>query len=579
LRPKPATAAAAYTSYVDVTLIAVAVVAGLATFLSPCVLPVLPVVVAASAGGGRARPLGIAAGLAVAFVGFTLLASRVLSALGLPQDLLRNLAIALLAVAGTALLVPAVGEAAGRAFRPLAARAGARVGGGDGFWSGATLGAGLALVWTPCAGPILAAVSALSAERRISAELVLITIGYSAGATLPIFALALLGHRASGALAGVRSGGAAVRRASGAVLLAAAFLFTTDIPTRLAASAPGYVSAIQGVERSHSVAGDLRRLTANRKNARSALAAGATPDTLRNYGRAPDFAGITRWINTPGGRPLSLAGLRGQVVLVDFWTYSCVNCIRTLPYLKAWYARYHRDGLVIVGVHTPEFAFEHVVSNVQRAVREHGIAYPVAVDDRYATWNAWANQYWPADYLIDRTGDVRDAHFGEGAYAQTQRDIRMLLGERAAGPMARAAGAIAPSSRVRTPETYLGTYRAAGYVQHIARGADADYGTPQRPPPNGVALAGHWRVGTHAIGAGAGARLLFTFVAPRVYLVAAPPASGAVALGVTVDGRRRAPVRVPDDDLYELAHLSGPGPHLLDLAVPPGATLYSFTFG
>jgi cytochrome c biogenesis protein CcdA/thiol-disulfide isomerase/thioredoxin len=563
----------------EVTLIAVAAVAGLATFLSPCVLPVLPVVAAASATGGRRRPLGIAAGLAAAFVCFTLLASRLLDALGLPQDALRDAAIALLAVAGAGLLVPGLGEAAGRIFRPLAARAGSRLPTGDGFWSGVALGAGLALVWTPCAGPILAAVSALTAERRISLELVLITIAYSAGATLPIFALALLGHRAAGALARLRRGGAGVRRVAGAVLVAAAVLYTTDIPTRLAASAPGYVSAIQGVERSRGVAGDLRRLAANGRNAPAAVAAGSTPDTLHDYGRAPGFAGITKWINTPGSRPLTLGGLRGKVVLVDFWTYSCINCIRTLPYLEAWYARYHRDGLVIVGVHTPEFAFEHVVANVERAVREHGIRYPVAVDDRYETWNAWANQYWPADYLIDRRGDVRDAHFGEGGYAQTQADIRTLLGERAKGPAARAVGAIAPSASVGTPETYLGTYRAAGYAQHVVKGVEFDYGTPARPPPNRVALGGRWTVGAHRIVAGAGAHLLFAYAAPRIYVVAAPPASRPVVLGVTVDGRRLAHVRVRDDDLYELAHVRAAGPHLLDLAVPAGSVLYSFTFG
>jgi cytochrome c biogenesis protein CcdA/thiol-disulfide isomerase/thioredoxin len=561
---------------VDLTLIAVAAVAGLATFLSPCVLPVLPVVAAASTTGGRRRPLGIAAGLAVAFVVFTLLASRALSALGLPQDLLRNIAIGLLALAGVALLVPAAGEALGRAFQPLAARAGSRLARGDGFWSGVALGAGLALVWTPCAGPILAAVTALSAERRISPELVAITVGYAAGATLPLFALALLGHRAAGSLTGVRRAGLLVRRASGVVLVAAAYLFTTDIPTQLAASAPGYVSAIQRVERSHGVAGDLRDLTASGANAPAAVAAGRSPGTLRNYGPAPDFTGITSWINS---RPLTLRELRGKVVLVDFWTYSCVNCIRTLPYLKAWYARYHRDGLVIVGVHTPEFAFEHVVSNVQRAVREHGIRYPVAVDDAYGTWDAWANQYWPADYLIDRKGDVRDAHFGEGAYTQTQDDIRALLGERGMGPMAEPQGAITPSLQVQTAETYLGTYRAQGYAEPLHPNSDFDYGSPATPPPNAVALAGHWDVESHQIVAGAGARLLFQYQAPRIYLVAAPPASGPATLGVSVDGSPKASVRVPDDDLYQLAHMPDAGPHQLVLSVPAGMSLYSFTFG
>jgi cytochrome c biogenesis protein CcdA/thiol-disulfide isomerase/thioredoxin len=561
---------------VDLTLIAVAAVAGLATFLSPCVLPVLPVVAAASTTGGRRRPLGIAAGLAGAFVVFTLLASRALSALGLPQDLLRNIAIGLLAVAGVALLVPAAGEALGRVFQPLASRAGGGLARGDGFWSGVALGAGLALVWTPCAGPILAAVTALSAERRISAELIAITAAYAAGAALPLFALALLGHRAAGYLAGVRRTGLVVRRASGLVLVAAAYLFTTDIPTQLAASAPGYVSAIQKVERAHGVAGDLRHLTASAANAPAAVAAGTSPDTLRDYGPAPDFARVTTWINS---RPLTLGKLRGKVVLVDFWTYSCVNCIRTLPYLKAWYARYHRDGLVIVGVHTPEFAFEHVVSNVRRAVREHGIRYPVAVDDRYGTWDAWANQYWPADYLIDRNGDVRDAHFGEGAYAQTEADIRTLLGERAQGPPARAKGAIAPSPQVQTPETYLGTSRAQGYTQQLHPNADFDYGPQTSARPNTIALAGHWRVESHQIVAGAHARLVFEYVAPRIYVVAAPPGVGPATLGVSVDGSPRASVRVPDDDLYQLAHMPDGGPHQLVLSVPAGTSLYSFTFG
>ncbi len=561
----------AYISDVDVTLIAVAAVAGLATFLSPCVLPVLPVVAAASTTGGRRRPLGIAVGLAVAFVIFTLLASRVLSALGLPQDLLRNIAIGLLAVAGVALLVPALGEWIGRAFQPLATRAGGRLASGQGFWSGVGLGAGLALVWTPCAGPILAAVSALSAERRISLELVAITLAYAAGATLPLFALALLGQRAGGQLARVRSGGAAVRRISGAVLVAMAFLFTTDIPTQLAVSAPGYVSAIQGVERAHSISGDLRHLTASAANSPSAVAAGNSPDTLRNFGPAPDFTGITKWLNTPGSRPLSLRGLRGKVVLVDFWTYSCVNCIRTLPYLKAWYARYHRDGLVIVGVHTPEFAFEHVVANVQRAVHEHGIAYPVAVDDNYGTWDAWGNQYWPADYLIDRNGDVRDAHFGEGAYAKTQDDIRLLLGEQGTGPMAHAHDAITPSASVRTPETYLGTYRAAAYSQKLHPGEDWDYGAATGTAANTVALAGRWTVESHQIVAGAGARLLFNYIAPRIYLVAAPPRARAgharrhgrrQAAGAGARARRRpVPARPPGGGRAAPARPVRPGRH------------------
>jgi cytochrome c biogenesis protein CcdA/thiol-disulfide isomerase/thioredoxin len=562
----------------DVSLIAVGVVAGLATCLSPCVLPVLPVVAAVSAQGGRRRPLGMAVGLAAAFTVFTLTASRLLSALGLPQDLLRNLGIALLAVVGLGLLVPLVGEWLGRAFAPVVRLAGSGGPAGDGFWSGVGVGVPLALVWTPCAGPILAAVTVLAAERRLSLELVLITLAYSIGAALPLFVIALLGNRAGSRLAALRQVGPGLRRASGVVLLLAAALFTTDIPTRLAASTPEYVSGLQRLERANGVRDDLSKLTDDKGGAPSAKTASRTPDTLKDYGPAPAFAGISTWINTAGGEPLTLRKLRGKVVLLDFWTYSCVNCIRTLPYLEAWDARYRKAGLLIVGVHTPEFAFEHVVSNVRRAVSEHDIRYPVAIDNDYATWNAWSNQYWPADYLIDRRGHVRSAHFGEGAYDLTEHDIRTLLGEPAEGQMARPANVVTPSVDVQTPETYLGTFRAAGYRQKLDSGREHDYGAGSPVELNEVQLAGRWKVQKEFIVAGKGAILRFRYSAPRIYLVAAPPAH-PVMLGVAVDGRRRAAVKVARDDLYQLAHIAGGGSHLLALSVPAGTRLYSFTFG
>jgi cytochrome c biogenesis protein CcdA/thiol-disulfide isomerase/thioredoxin len=563
---------------VEPTLIAVAAVAGVATFLSPCVLPVLPVVAASSATGGRRRPLGIGAGLAVAFTVLTLAASRVLSALDLPADLLRDAAIAALALAGATLLLPAAGALATRLLEPLA-RLGRRRPRGDGFWSGAGLGAALSLVWTPCAGPVLAAITAIAAQRRVSSELVLITAAYALGASLPIFALALLGNRAAGRLAAVRGAAPALRRGAGVVLLAAAWLFTTGVPTQLAASVPGYVSSLQRIERSRSVLRDLRALTADAGNDPAAVAAGEAPDRLGDYGRAPNFTGISAWLNTPGGRPLTMAGLRGKVVLVDFWTYSCVNCVRTLPYLKAWYARYHRSGLVIVGVHTPEFAFEHVVGNVRAAVAEHGIRYPVAIDDGYATWNAWANQYWPADYLVDRSGRVRVAHFGEGGYAAMETDIRRLLGERPAAAV-RPAGAISAASSVATPETYLGYYRAQAYVQPIYEGQPNDYRpVSRRLPANAVELAGHWTVDSQHAVAGSDARLWLRYTAPRIYLVASPPRGNAVRIGIVIDSRRMPGIRIGRDDLYQLAHLAAAGPHLVELSVPPGTELYSFTFG
>ena len=563
---------------VSVTLVLAAMVAGLATFLSPCVLPIVPVVLATGTTGGRRRPLGVAVGLALAFVVFTLTASRVLAALGLPQDLLHTIAVVLLAFAGLMLLVPSLAEWAGRLFQPLAARAGGRVPGGDGFASGLLLGGALSVVWTPCAGPILAAVTALAAEHHVSGNLVLITIAYAAGATAPLFVLVLLGQRAVSGFARVRRHGLALRRVSGVILLLGAWLFTTNLPTRLAAATPGYLSWIQSPERSSAIKTDLRSLDTAKGHSQAALAAGNSPDRLKDYGPAPGFAGISTWINTPGSQPLSLRELRGKVVLVDFWTYSCVNCIRTLPYLKAWDARYRDAGLVIVGVHTPEFAFEHVVGNVRRATREHDIRYPVAVDNGYKTWGAWANQYWPADYLIDRNGHVRDAHFGEGAYAETESKIRTLVGERASAPHASPHGAITASDTVQTPETYLGTFRAQ-YSQTVHANKTFDYTAEPHPYVNEVELQGQWSVQNQKIVAGTGAHLLLRYVAPRIYVVAAPSAGAAGSLSASVDGKALPRIAVPHDDLYELAHLSSPGPHALDLAVRPGTSLYSFTFG
>ena len=562
-----------------VSLFLAALVAGVATFLSPCVLPIIPVVLATSTTGGRRRPFGIAIGLAIAFVAFTLAASRILDAVGLPQDILHTVAVILLAFVGLMLIAPFLAEWAGRLFQPLAARASGAASGGDGFWSGVVLGAALALVWTPCAGPILAAVTALAAERRLSGSVVLITVAYAAGATVPLFALIMLGRRATAGLASVRRHGLALRRIAGVVLLLGAYLFTTDLPTRLAAATPGYLTWIQKPERSAAIRSDLRRLDTSTTHSKAAVAAGEAADTLEDYGAAPGFKGIDAWINTPGSQPLTLQGLRGKVVLVDFWTYSCVNCIRTLPYLRAWNARYAKAGLVIVGVHTPEFAFEHIVGNVRRAVGEHGIRYPVAVDNDYGTWNAFGNQYWPAHYLIDRKGRIRDAHFGEGAYAETEAHIRTLLGERASAPSATPAGAITASQDVETPETYLGSERGT-YSQKIHVGKAFDYRPAGKRYLNQVELRGTWRIEGQKIVAGAGAHLLFGYTAPRIYVVAAPPpASKAGRISATIDGRARRPIAVTHADLYELVHLPTAGPHQLDLAVRSGTSLNSFTFG
>ncbi len=296
-------------------------------------------------------------------------------------------------------------------------------------------------------------------------------------------------------------------------------------------------------------------------------------DAGADYGAAPEFAGISAWLNSP---PLTLAGLRGKVVLIDFWTYSCINCLRTLPFLTRWYDSYRDRGLVVVGVHTPEFGFERSTANVRTAIGRFGIRYPVAQDNGFATWKAYDNQFWPAEYLVDRNGHVVLKHFGEGRYDETENAIRSLL---AAGPAVAAENG-ADLSRIATPEMYFGLAR----VQMLAspepprRGAGR-YTVPSPLPGNRFALMGTWDLSdeTATLARGPGAVAL-KFRAAKVFMVASSPTP--VTLSVTVDGRPQPPVTVRESRLYTLFDSTDYGDHALQLAIAqPGLQAFTFTFG
>jgi thiol-disulfide isomerase/thioredoxin len=279
-------------------------------------------------------------------------------------------------------------------------------------------------------------------------------------------------------------------------------------------------------------------------------------------------------------KPLTLASLRGKVVLIDFWTYSCVNCIRTLPYVKRWYDTYRKAGLVVVGVHTPEFAFEHVRGNVERAVESLGIDYPVALDNDYGTWSVWGNQYWPAEYYVDRQGHVRYAHFGEGQYGETEKVIRTLLAEPdLPSPVSGSIRDQTPTGAL-TPETYLGTARLENFVgSPIVPGREGTYAIPKVVPQNGVAYGGRWVVEKQKIVAVEGARLRLSYHARNVYLVLGKGKTDG-SVQVSVDGRRVKTVGVRADRLYTLVARPGaPADHTLDLSFSPGTEAYAFTFG
>jgi cytochrome c biogenesis protein CcdA/thiol-disulfide isomerase/thioredoxin len=542
-------------------LAGVAFVAGIVTAISPCVLPVLPLLFAGSASGGRRRPVALVAGLVVSFTVFTLTATALLSAPGLPDDLLRKIAIAVVVVLGLALLWPRLGEILERPFLALGRRSPGDLGGG--FFLGLNLG----LLFTPCAGPVIAAIAVLAATRSLSLDAVLVTSAYALGAGVVLLALAIGAQRGLSATR-LRARAPAVRRALGAVIVGVAVLMVLGLDLRLATKVPGYTRALQGLEESATAQSRLDRLLGH---------GGRTEERLEDFGPAPDFEGISGWLNS---KPLTLAGLRGKVVLIDFWTYSCVNCLRTLPHVKSWARTYYDAGLVVVGVHTPEFAFERVPANVRRAVHGLGVKYPVALDNDYATWNAWLNRYWPAKYVIDRRGHLRYAHFGEGSYGETERVIRTLLAERdIPKPVAGSLPDRTPSGQ-QTPETYLGYERIERSIgSEIIPDREAEYRIPPALATDEFAYGGRWRVERERGVAGRSARLRLVFHAQDVYLVLGT-SGGEETVQVRLDGRTLTPVHVTADRLYRLAHTTGAArDHILDLAFSPGTEAYAFTFG
>ena len=537
-------------------LLAIGFVAGIVTALSPCVLPVLPVVLAGGATGRR--PLAIVAGIVASFTVFTLFAAWLLDRLGLPQDLLRNLAIALLLLVSLTLLVPQVGELVARPLQALTRRRAGDLGGGF------VLGASLGLVFVPCAGPVLAAVTVIAANREVGVDGVLLTLAYAVGAAVPMLAIAFLGQRAAFAF---RAHALAVRRAAGVLVGAAAVAIALGTDRQLQTQIPGYAESLQDrFERSGAARRELRELTGARDPEATAAAGGALPD----YGPAPELRGLNGWLNS---EPLTLAGLRRRVVLIDFWTYSCINCLRTLPYLREWDDRYRAAGLTIVGVHSPEFAFERVESNVRENTRKLGVRYPVALDNDFATWKAWRNQYWPAKYLIDRDGRVRYYHFGEGDYAETEEAIRSLLGEGA--PAASGLEDGSPHGHV-TPESYLGYRRLErNGGETVAKDEEREYELPTRLDFSELAFGGRWRVEDERAVAGEGARLRLRYLARDVFLVLA----GRGEARVLVDGAPERVVRVRGDRLYRLVERPQVGVHVLELRFTPGVAAYAFTFG
>ncbi len=574
-----------------VALIVFAFVAGAATALSPCVLPVLPVVLSAGLSGGRRRPLGIVTGLTLSFAFATVALVYVIDALGLPDDLLRNIAIAVLLGFGIVLLLPRVAARVEACIgRVVPKPRNARTEGG--FGSGLLVGASLGFVYAPCAGPILAGVITVSASQEFTAGRLAVALAYAVGSAVVLYVLMLGGRRLTSRLS--RHAGR-LQVGMGAMMVVVGVLMFADYDTRfqtaIANDLPAFLVNPSGeLEESGGVRDRLAELRGGGRGGRLQADAGSGLPAL---GPAPDFTGNQRWFNTAGEQPLSLGELRGKVVLVDFWTYTCINCIRTLPYLKAWDERYRDRGLTIVGVHTPEFPFERDPGNVEQAIAQNGLRYPVAQDNEYGTWDAYGNQFWPAKYLIDARGQVRYTHFGEGDYEETEEAIRHLLKEAGRRPPARLAEAQAEraSPFVTTPESYLGAARADRFVNGpIRAGTQTFRTTAGRVPDDQLAFQGRWRIDDSAATAVRGARVQVAFGAQRVFLVLGTNGGEPRRVRVLLDGRplphelagadvRSGSVLVDRQRLYRLVELPRAERHLLTLEPAPGVSGFAFTFG
>ncbi|MGY4638590.1 cytochrome c biogenesis protein DipZ [Pseudomonas sp. TE24901] len=584
-------------------LLVLAYLGGVLTIVSPCILPVLPFVFARTGQPFMRSGLPLLAGMAVTFA---LVAS--LAAVGggwvvQVNQYGRWLALLCVALFGLTLLLPRLSE---RLTRPLVA-AGSRLSEAAGADAkprpGASflIGVATGLLWAPCAGPILGLVLTGAALQGASIGTTLLLLAYAAGAATSLALALLVGGKVFGFMKKSLGAGEWLRRGLGALMLAGvaaiALGLDTGVLSRLSTASTG------GLEQSL-----VDKLSAKPEPKGGAMMAGGAmmmaanhSDTLPIEGALPPLDGAVQWLNSP---PLTAEGLKGKVVLVDFWTYSCINCLRTLPYVKAWAEKYHDQGLVVIGVHAPEFAFERDVNNVTKAMKDLGITYPVAIDNNYKIWRAFNNQYWPAHYFADAKGQIRYHHYGEGDYAESERVIQQLLRE--AGAKNVAGGLIEADAKgvqqapdmneVQSPETYLGFQRAENFVTAGTLGTDkvVNYPAAGTLALNNWTLEGPWNVGgQQATLDQAGGRIVYRFHARDLHLVLGPGADGKpVRFKVTVDGQAPGDAHgtdvapdgsgtVTEQRLYQLVRQPGAvqdrtfSIEFLD----PNVSAYAFTFG
>ncbi|MGC4943535.1 cytochrome c biogenesis protein CcdA [Kribbella sp. DT2] len=582
------------------TLALIGLLGGLITGVSPCVLPMLPIIFFAGTNTKPAtaparktaddgdvlveevevgkpprdyRPLKIIAGIVVSFSLFTLAGSVILSALGLPDDFLRWGGLTILTLVGLGLIFPALGHWIEKPFYRLP-----KINKNN---SGPfVLGLGLGTLYVPCAGPVLAAITVAGATGNVGWRTVVLTVTFAIGAALPLLIFASAGSRISQRVKAYRDHARGFRIAGGAVMIALAVALAFNITDVIQRSLPSYTSGLEKkVAENKTVQGAL----APALGAGGEELAKCTPGAaeLASCGTAPAFTGTQQWFNSP---PVTLSGLKGKVVLVDFWAYSCINCQRATPHLLAWNNAYKSLGLEIVGVHSPEFAFEKSAGNVQAAIRKEKISYPVVQDNNLATWTAYRNQYWPAKYLIDAEGTVRSIKFGEGSYDQTENQIRELL--TAANPEVKLPAPVdgtvkadTPGGDGTTPETYLAYSRSTNFQgtgKLVPRKTPTAFGLNATQPDDTYSLGGNWLVGSQNVTSAKGSQARLNFQAAKVYHVL----SGNGTVTVSIPGEPDTTIKVSGTpNAYQLVDQPAAERKTMTLTYGPGVSAFTFSFG
>lgn len=569
-------------------LVFFAFLSGIVTILSPCILPVLPIVLTGSI-SGKSKPFGVVTGFIASFSFFTLVLSALVQTLDIPVNTLRIVAVVIIVTFGLTMIVPRLHLVFDRLMSRLVGSRGSSQ--KNGFSGGFLTGVSLGLVWTPCVGPIMASVITLAVSQQVDGGAVLIIAAYSLGTAIPMFAVMVGGRKLLVRFPRLSAKGVGIQRIFGVIMIIAGLMIGVGADRRFQSFVlelfPNYGTGLTLFENSDSV----REAIDSRRTETSGSELFTWENAPKNgvpgdYGKAPPIIAEGPWINTD--HPLSLEDLQGKVVLIDFWTYSCVNCVRTIPYLRTWYEKYAEEGLVIIGVHTPEFPFERNEGNVKRAVRDLDVTWPVVLDNNFAQWNAYQNRYWPAHFFIDSTGRIRYFQFGEGSYEEAEEVIRALLKEAGSNLKESFENISVPTETGRrTPEIYLGYERAKGFLSDAPVPDELTrFSLASDVKPGQWSLEGEWIIRNDFIEIDGSGKLELGFEGKDIFLVVEPRGSGS-SFTVEIDGKlagdtvdvQGGVLNPSGSRLYLLASFRETGEHTLILSIEGHVRLYTFTFG